>query len=109
MASRQGKYLANVFNSIAPEANKSPFTYEHAGTLAYIGNDEAIADLPGGWKIGGALTYFFWRSAYLSNLFSLRNKALVLFDWTKTTVFGRDISRDWVDTDAFSLHYSLLE
>jgi NADH:ubiquinone reductase (non-electrogenic) len=76
------------------EGELSPFEYEHAGMLAYIGDDEAIADLPGGWRVGGALTYLFWRSAYLSNLFSLRNKSLVLFDWVKTIVFGRDISRE---------------
>lgn len=95
VASKQGKYLASLFNSQRASLTEAePFTYEHAGTLAYIGNDEAIADLPGGWRVGGALTYYFWRSAYLSNLFSLRNKVLVMFDWTKKSVFGRDISRE---------------
>ncbi len=35
----------------------------------------------------------FWRSAYLTRLLSLRTKAQVLFDWIKSQVFGRDISR----------------
>nr|KAJ3422095.1 NADH:ubiquinone oxidoreductase [Polyrhizophydium stewartii] len=108
VASRQGAYLARVFNTIGPMDDKSadaaavkaavewvgPFKYEHLGSLAYIGGDRAIADLPIGVHIGGALTYYFWRSAYLSNLFSMRNRVLVAFDWTKKTVFGRDISRE---------------
>jgi NADH:ubiquinone reductase (non-electrogenic) len=91
VASSQGKYLSSFFNS--KDFSKA-FEYNHLGTLAYIGNDEAIADLPWGIHIGGALTFYFWRSAYLSNLFSVRNKSLVLFDWTKNSVFGRDISRE---------------
>ena len=34
-------------------------------------------------------TYLFWRSAYLSKLFSLRNRALVATDWVKVKIFGR--------------------
>lgn len=39
-------------------------------------------------------TYVFWRSVYLSNLFSLRNRSLVATDWIKKNVLGRDISRE---------------
>jgi len=53
----------------------------YVGSLAYIGSDKAVADLPFGFKggnvaAGGQLTYYFWRSAYLSKLFSLRNRTL---------------------------------
>ncbi|KZP18508.1 UPF0041-domain-containing protein [Athelia psychrophila] len=33
-------------------------------------------------------------AAYLSTLFSLRNRTLVATDWAKTKVFGRDVSRE---------------
>ncbi|KAJ6598480.1 pyridine nucleotide-disulfide oxidoreductase-domain-containing protein [Mycena vulgaris] len=75
-----------------------PFSYSHQGTLAYIGSDKAIADLPflnGSFASGGFLTYYFWRSAYISTLFSLRNRTLVATDWLRTKVFGRDVSREW--------------
>ncbi|KAJ7575319.1 hypothetical protein C8J56DRAFT_1007722 [Mycena floridula] len=74
-----------------------PFHYSHQGSLAYIGSDKAIADLPfmnGNIASGGVLTYLFWRSAYLSTLFSLRNRTLVMNDWLITKVFGRDVSRE---------------
>ncbi|KAJ3414195.1 NADH:ubiquinone oxidoreductase [Chytridiales sp. JEL 0842] len=112
VASSQGAYLAEHFKRLAtlePEMERvkaqggdpesvvqalPPFSYDHLGTLAYIGADKAIADLPGNVHIGGWLTFYFWRSAYLSNLFSLRNRSLVVTDWIKCKLFGRDISRD---------------
>ncbi|SJL09239.1 related to NDE1-mitochondrial cytosolically directed NADH dehydrogenase [Armillaria ostoyae] len=74
-----------------------PFNYSHQGSLAYIGSDKAIADLPflnGNIASGGVATFLFWRSAYLSTLFSLRNRTLVANDWILTKLFGRDVSRD---------------
>lgn len=123
VAAQQGKYLARVFAQLhatevyeseleaatSPEetAKKTrklqkaqdikPFHYSHQGSLCYIGSDKAIADLPfgpGNLASGGVATYAFWRSAYISNLFSARNKWLVITDWTKKTFWGRDISRE---------------
>ena len=73
-----------------------PFQYSHQGSLAYIGSERAIADLPifnGNIASGGVATYLFWRSVYLSTLFSIRNRVLVADDWVKTRLFGRDVSR----------------
>jgi len=75
----------------------TPFHYSHQGSLAYIGSEKAIADLPfmnGNLASGGMATYLFWRSAYLSTLFSLRNRTLVATDWLKVKLFGRDVSRE---------------
>ncbi|GFZ48217.1 NADH:ubiquinone reductase (non-electrogenic) [Saitozyma sp. JCM 24511] len=75
----------------------SPFHYSHQGSLAYIGSEKAIADLPifsGNLASGGGAAYLFWRSAYLSNLYSVRNRTLVAFDWIKVKIFGRDVSRE---------------
>lgn len=50
-----------------------PFEYSHQGSLAYIGSEKAVADISwwtGNLATGGQLTYFFWRSAYLSMCFS---------------------------------------
>ncbi|KAL1302320.1 hypothetical protein AAFC00_002733 [Neodothiora populina] len=74
-----------------------PFEYSHQGSLAYIGSEKAVADiswLTGNFASGGTLTYFFWRSAYLSMCFSTRNRVLVLVDWIKAKTFGRDVSRE---------------
>ncbi|KAI9268759.1 pyridine nucleotide-disulfide oxidoreductase-domain-containing protein [Sporodiniella umbellata] len=123
VAAQQGKYLARVFAQLhATEHHQTqledttreeekqkierklkkaqdikPFHYSHQGSLCYIGADKAIADLPlgpGNLSSGGVATYAFWRSAYVSNLFSARNRWLVITDWTKKTFWGRDISRE---------------
>ncbi|KZP18495.1 hypothetical protein FIBSPDRAFT_956276 [Athelia psychrophila] len=73
------------------------FHYSHQGSLAYIESNKAIADLPffdRNFASGGVVTFLFWRSVYLSMLFSLHNRTLVATDWVKTKVLGRDVSRD---------------
>ncbi|KAJ4398486.1 NADH:ubiquinone oxidoreductase [Neurospora sp. IMI 360204] len=74
-----------------------PFHYSHQGSLAYIGSEKAVADVSwfnGNFASGGSLTFLFWRSAYLSMCFSTRNRLLVINDWVKSKLFGRDVSRE---------------
>ncbi|KAH8909605.1 FAD/NAD(P)-binding domain-containing protein [Coniochaeta sp. PMI_546] len=74
-----------------------PFHYSHQGSLAYIGSEKAVADISwfnGNFASGGGLTFLFWRSAYLSMCFSTRNRLLVINDWLKSKLFGRDVSRE---------------
>ncbi|GAM33359.1 NADH dehydrogenase [Talaromyces pinophilus] len=74
-----------------------PFQYSHQGSLAYIGKERAVADISwvsGNIASGGTMTYLFWRSAYLSMVFSARNRILVATDWIKAKIFGRDVSRE---------------
>ena len=33
-----------------------------------------------------------WKSVYVTKQVSFRNRVLILFDWMKTRVFGRDTS-----------------
>lgn len=59
-----------------------PFEYSHQGSLAYIGSEKAVADiswLTGNFATGGTLTYFFWRSAYLSMCFSSKYSLALAF------------------------------
>jgi NADH:ubiquinone reductase (non-electrogenic) len=89
-------------------------TYADQWVYRYIGSEKAIADLPfmnGNVSLillnmdtwvslyfvyqvasGGVATYLFWRSAYLSTLFSLRNRTLVATDWMKVKLFGRSVN-----------------
>ena len=92
VAEQEGKYLGKALNRIAKNKPAEAFQYKHLGMLAYIGGMQALADLSR-VKGKGFYTYLFWRSAYLTRLVSWKNKILVLFDWMKTTVFGRDLSQ----------------
>jgi NADH:ubiquinone reductase (non-electrogenic) len=92
VAQQEGEYLARQLNAVARGKPPPTFKYRHMGMLAYIGDNRALADLAH-FKGKGFATWLFWRSAYLTKLVSFKNKVLVVFDWLKTLLFGRDISR----------------
>lgn len=88
VAERQGEYLANLFCGKA----EKEFTFQSKGMLAYIGRYQGVSDIPK-IKMQGISSWFLWRSAYLTKLGSWRLRMQVPMDWTKTILFGRDISR----------------
>jgi NADH:ubiquinone reductase (non-electrogenic) len=90
-AQRQGKYLGKSLNKLVKGKEIKPFKYKDLGMLAYIGSHKALANTRQ-YKGSGFATWLFWRSVYITKLVSLKNKILVLFDWFKTFVFGRDVS-----------------
>lgn len=96
VAEREGRYLAKALESYADgdDSSVKPFTWNSLGMLAYIGQYDALADLPfKGGKLTGFKTWFLWRSAYLTRLGSWRLRMQVPFDWTRTFLFGRDTSK----------------
>ncbi|CAN1328943.1 Internal alternative NAD(P)H-ubiquinone oxidoreductase A1, mitochondrial [Linum perenne] len=109
VAERQGKYLAGLLNRIGKagggRANSgaevdfgSPFVYKHLGSMATLGRYKALVDLRQskegkGISIAGFVSWFIWRSAYLTRVISWRNRFYVAVNWLTTMVFGRDISR----------------
>jgi len=97
VAEREGRYLAKALESHADGEtghNIKPFSLSSLGMLAYIGEYDALADLPfKGGKLTGFKTWFLWRSAYLTRLGSWRLRMQVPFDWTRTFLFGRDTSK----------------
>lgn len=89
--------LENIVKKLNRVSKVTPFHYSHQGSLAYIGSEKAIADLPlfnGNVASGGGAAMLFWRSAYVSTLYSVRNRTLVMADWMKVKLFGRDVSRE---------------
>ncbi|KAK1286215.1 hypothetical protein QJS10_CPB20g00303 [Acorus calamus] len=109
VAERQGKYLAGLLNRIGKagggHANSSkdmeledPFVYKHLGSMASVGRYKALVDLrqskeAKGLSLAGFVSWFIWRSAYLTRVVSWRNRFYVAINWATTFVFGRDISR----------------
>ena len=93
-----GAEMRDLHKKLRRKKQIAPFEYTHQGSLAYIGSEKAVADIT--WftgdsvALGGLLTYFFWRSAYLNMCFSTRNRLLVAGDWIKSYVFGRDVCRE---------------
>jgi len=92
VAEQQGRYLAKSLATRLRGQTPAPFKFNNHGMLAYIGDRHALVETAS-IKSHGFLTFLFWRSVYLTKLVSLRNKVLVLFDWARTAIFGRDLSR----------------
>lgn len=73
-----------------------PFQFLNLGILAYTGGGSALAQLSvdsANIKGKGQLGNAVWRSVYLTKQVSWRNRFLVLNDWAKRQLFGRDITQ----------------
>lgn len=98
VANQEGKYLAKKFNKLSKETgntddDEEPFSYRHLGSLAYIGNS-AVFDFGGkGSFAGGLMAAYLWRSIYWSEQVSMRTRVLLMIDWIKRGIWGRDISK----------------
>ncbi|XP_057455747.1 external alternative NAD(P)H-ubiquinone oxidoreductase B3, mitochondrial-like [Lotus japonicus] len=108
VASQQGIYLADCFNRMElcekyPEGplrfrgtgrhRFHPFRYKHFGQFAPLGGEQTAAQLPGDWISIGHSSQWLWYSVYTSKQVSWRTRALVVSDWTRRFIFGRDSSR----------------
>ncbi len=69
VAKQEGYYLAERFNKAAETGNyavlddpNAEFVYTHRGSLAYIGKDAAVADIPGVTILKGIMAGLFWKS-----------------------------------------------
>lgn len=67
--------------------------YKHFGQFAPLGGEQAAAELPGDWVSMGHSTQWLWYSVYASKQVSWRTRVLVVSDWTRRFIFGRDSSR----------------
>lgn len=107
VAAQQGSYLADCFNRMEKCENNPegplrfrgegrhrfrPFRYKHLGQFAPLGGEQTAAQLPGDWVSIGHSSQWLWYSVYASKLISWRTRALVISDWGRRFIFGRDSS-----------------
>jgi len=79
-AIQQGNLLAE--NLIRKLQNKEmkPFEYNDKGSMATIGRNKAVVDLPK-WHFHGVFAWFVWMFVHLFSLIGFKNKAVVLMNW----------------------------
>ncbi|KAG6484424.1 external alternative NAD(P)H-ubiquinone oxidoreductase B3, mitochondrial-like [Zingiber officinale] len=107
VAAQQGDYLAKCFNKMKiceeqPEGplrirgsgrhRFHPFRYRHLGQFAPLGGEQTAAQLPGDWVSIGHSTQWLWYSVYASKQVTWRTRFLVMSDWTRKFIYGRDSS-----------------
>ena len=80
VAIQQGKHLAKNLVKLQRGQTAEFFTYQDKGTLATVGRNKAVADLPFG-KTQGTMAWFLWMLIHLLTLVGFRNKLITLVNW----------------------------
>ena len=87
VALQQASNLGKNFNS--DFQNPKPFSYIDKGSMAIIGRNEAVADLPKEIFLKGFLAWAIWAFIHIMSLVNFRNKMRALYNWV-----GYYISKD---------------
>ncbi len=80
-AIQQGKLLAKNLQRLINNEPLEPFEYTDKGSLAIIGRNRAVADLPKNIHLGGFLAWAIWLFVHVMALVGFRNKLVVLSNW----------------------------
>ncbi len=79
-AIQQGILLAKNILSKLKGKKQKPFKYNDKGSMATIGRNKAVVDLPK-WKFQGVFAWFVWMFVHLFSLIGFRNKVIVFMNW----------------------------
>ncbi len=80
VAMQQGEYMAQLIHKRVQNQTVAPFVYHHMGSMAVIGQNEAVADM-GFMKLSGPLAWFLWVFAHIYFLIEFDNKLIVMLQW----------------------------
>ncbi len=80
VAGQQGGQLADNLNRKARSKEMKPFVYTDKGTMATIGRNLAVVDLPF-LSFGGIMAWFTWMFVHLMLLVDYRSRLVVFINW----------------------------
>lgn len=79
-AIQQGQLLANNLIQLRDGKPLKKFVYNDKGSMATIGRNKAVVDLPK-FQFSGFFAWFVWMFVHLMSLIGFRNKFLVFWNW----------------------------
>ena len=79
-AMQQGKHLAENLVRLLDKKGMIPFIYKDKGSMATIGRNKAVVDLPR-YHFSGVFAWFVWMFVHLFSLIGFKNKAVVFLNW----------------------------
>lgn len=92
VAIQQGKNLAANFKRLAENKPLREFTYNDKGSMAIIGSNKAVVDLPKPkLHLEGFIAWLAWLFIHLLSLISYRNRINTFYHWT-VAYFSKDQS-----------------
>ena len=79
-AMQQGKLLGDNLVKFLSGKIMEPFEYNDKGSMATIGRNLAVVDLPH-YHFSGIFAWFVWMFVHLFSLIGFKNKAVVFLNW----------------------------
>jgi NADH dehydrogenase len=79
-AIQQGKLLGSNIVKLIQKKEMKPFEYNDKGSMATIGRNKAVVDLPH-YHFSGVFAWFVWMFVHLFSLIGFKNKAVVFLNW----------------------------
>ncbi|WP_121811371.1 NAD(P)/FAD-dependent oxidoreductase [Mucilaginibacter kameinonensis] len=89
IAIQQGKNLANNIIAARRHGSLRPFAYQDKGSMAIIGRNRAVVDLPSKKHFQGRLAFFSWLAVHLLSLATAANRLTTFYRWV-VAYFTRD-------------------
>lgn len=80
VAIQQGVLLAENLIKLQKNEPLKPFEYNDKGSMATIGRNKAVVDLPK-YHFNGVFAWFVWMFVHLISLIGFKNKAVVFLNW----------------------------
>jgi len=80
VAIQQAKHLAKNFKRQAGGKERRVFSYQDKGSMATIGRNKAVVDLPS-LRFQGAFAWLIWLFVHLFQLLGVRNRIVVFLNW----------------------------
>ena len=82
VAMQQGLNLAQNFKNICKKIALKPFAYHDRGSMAIIGRNKAVVDLPHPkMHFKGFIAWFIWLFIHLISLITYRNRIQTFYNW----------------------------
>jgi NADH dehydrogenase len=80
VAINQGKNLARNFKAILCGKKQIEYEYKDLGSMATVGRNKAIVDLPF-IRFNGYFAWYVWMFLHLMLILSVRNKLIIFINW----------------------------
>jgi NADH dehydrogenase len=91
VAIQQGVNLAENFKLMLQNKPLKPFKYNDKGSMAIIGKNKAVVDLPNKIHFKGFFAWMIWLFVHLMSLITYRNRINTFYHWM-IAYFSKDQS-----------------
>ena len=81
VAIQQGRNLGRNLTAMLTDRPLKAFAYKDKGSMATIGRNKAVVDLPSGMRFGGFVAWLIWIFVHLFALIGFKNKLITFINW----------------------------